>query len=69
MVVKASKVQNKKKAFADTITVKGKVLKLTAVKYAKGKATLTLKGAKKAKKKVVKIKVGKKTVKVKATVK
>ena len=69
LVVKASKVQNKKKAFADTITVKGKVLKLTAVKYAKGKATLTLKGAKKAKKKVVKIKVGKKTVKVKATVK
>ena len=69
LVIKASKVQNKKKAFADTITVKGKVLKLTAVKYAKGKATLTLKGAKKAKKKVVKIKVGKKTVKVKATVK
>ena len=69
LVIKASKVQNKKKAFADTITVKGKVLKLTNVKYAKGKATLTLKGAKKAKKKVVTIKVGSKSVKVKATVK
>lgn len=69
LVIKASKVQNKKKAFVDTITVKGKVLKLTNVKYAKGKATLTLKGAKKAKKKVVTIKVGSKKVKVKATVK
>ena len=69
LVIKASKVQNKKKAFVDTITVKGKVLKLTNVKYAKGKATLTLKGAKKAKKKAVTIKVGSKKVKVKATVK
>lgn len=69
LVIKASKVQNKKKAFADTITVKGKILKLTNVKYAKGKATLTLKGAKKAKKKAVTIKVGKKSVKIKATVK
>lgn len=69
LVIKASKVQNKKKAFADTITVKGNVLKLTNVKYAKGKATLTLKGAKKAKKKAVTIKVGSKSVKVKATVK
>lgn len=69
LVIKASKVQNKKKAFADTISVKGKILKLTNVKYAKGKATLTLKGAKKAKKKAVTIKVGKKSVKVKATVK
>lgn len=69
LVIKASKVQNKKKAFADTITVKGKVLKLTNVKYAKGKATLTLKGVKKAKKKAVTIKVGSKSVKVKATVK
>ena len=34
-----------------------------------GKATLTLKGAKKAKKKAVTIKVGSKKVKVKATVK
>lgn len=69
LVIRASKVQNKKKAFVDTITVKGKVLKLTNVKYAKGKATLTLKGAKKAKKKAVTIKVGSKKVKVKATVK
>ena len=69
LVIKASKVQNKKKAFVDTITVKGKILKLTNVKYAKGKATLTLKGAKKAKKKAVTIKVGSKKVKVKATVK
>lgn len=69
LVIKASKVQNKKKVFVDTITVKGKVLKLTNVKYAKGKATLTLKGAKKAKKKAVTIKVGSKKVKVKATVK
>lgn len=69
LVIKASKVQNKKKPFVDTITVKGKVLKLTNVKYAKGKATLTLKGAKKAKKKAVTIKVGSKKVKVKATVK
>ena len=69
LVIKASKVQNKKKAFVDTITVKGKVLKLTNVKYAKGKATLTLKGAKKAKKKAVTIKVGSKKAKVKATVK
>lgn len=69
LVIKASKVQNKKKAFVDTITVKGKVLKLTNVKYAKGKATLTLKGAKKAKKKAVTIKVGSKKVKVKSTVK
>ena len=43
LVIKASKVQNKKKAFADTITVKGKIVKLTDVKFAKGKATLTLK--------------------------
>ncbi len=69
LVIKASKVQNKKKAFADKITVKGKILKLTNVKYAKGKATLTLKGVKKAKKKAVTIKVGKKSVKIKATVK
>lgn len=69
LVIKASKVQNKKKAFADTITVKGKIVKLTDVKFAKGKATLTLKGVKKAKKKAVTIKVGKKSVKVKATVK
>ncbi len=69
LVIKASKVQNKKKAFVDTITVKGKVLKLTNVKYAKGKATLTLKAVKKAKKKAITIKVGKKSVKVKATVK
>ena len=69
LVIKASKVQNKKKAFADTITVKGKIVKLTDVKFAKGKATLTLKGAKKAKKKAVTIKVGSKSVKVKATVK
>ena len=69
LVIKASKVQNKKKAFADTITVKGKIVKLTDVKFAKGKATLTLKGVKKAKKKAVTIKVGSKSVKVKATVK
>ena len=69
LVIKASKVQNKKKAFADTITVKGKIVKLTDVKFAKGKATLTLKGAKKAKNKAVTIKVGSKSVKVKATVK
>lgn len=69
LVIKASKVQNKKKAFADTITVKGKIVKLTSVKFAKGKATLTLKGVKKAKKKAVTIKVGKKSVKIKATVK
>lgn len=69
LVIKASKVQNKKKAFVDTITVKGKVLKLTNVKYAKGKATLSLKAVKKAKKKAITIKVGKKSVKVKATVK
>ena len=69
LVIKASKVQNKKKAFADTITVKGKIVKLTDVKFAKGKATLTLKGSKKAKKKAVTIKVGSKSVKVKATVK
>lgn len=69
LVIKATKVQNKKKPFADTITVKGNVLKLQSVKYAKGKATLTLKGNKKAKKKAVTIKVGKKNLKVKATVK
>jgi hypothetical protein len=70
LVLNASgKIQNKKKPVAETVTVQGKVVKLTAVKYAKKKITLTLKGNKKAKNKAVTIKVGSKKVKVKATVK
>jgi hypothetical protein len=70
LVLNASgKIQNKKKPVAETVTVQGKVVKLTAVKYAKKKITVTLKGVKKAKNKAVTIKVGTKKVKVKATVK
>jgi hypothetical protein len=70
LVLKASgKIQNKKKPVAETVTVAGKIVKLTKVQYAKKKITVTLKGNKKAKNKAVTIKVGTKKVKVKATVK
>jgi hypothetical protein len=70
LVLNASgKIQNKKKPVAETVTVQGKVVKLTAVKYAKKKITVTLQGVKKAKNKAVTIKVGTKKVKVKVTVK
>jgi hypothetical protein len=70
LVLKASgKIENKKKPVVDTVTVKGKIVKLASVKYAKKKIVLTLKGNKKAKNKAVTIKVGSTKVKVKATVK
>ncbi|MCR5587615.1 MAG: cellulase family glycosylhydrolase [Lachnospiraceae bacterium] len=70
LVIKGlGKIQNAKKPIAENITVKGKILTLSNVKYAKKKIILTLTGSTKAKNKNVKIKVGSKTVKVKATVK
>lgn len=63
--------ENKKKATTDSVSIKGagkKVVSIKSAKASKGKITLTLKGKKKGSKKVT-FKVGKKTVKVKVTVK
>lgn len=65
LIIKVTKAENKKKVVTDNISVKfskKKIVKVTSIKKAKGKITITMKGLKKGSTKV-KIKVGSKSAK------